>query len=69
MSHPPINKNVPMPVRWPFPNMQVGDSFAIPPDVLSTTVSVAATRFGKKNGMKFTVRKMPDKTFRCWRLT
>jgi hypothetical protein len=47
--------------------MNVGDSFAIPPEIKRHTVAVSAMRYGKKHGMKFTTRKMPDGTYRCWR--
>ena len=62
-----IDKNIPLPTRWPFKQMEVGDSFAIPTDMKRHTVAVSAMRYGKKHGMKFTTRKMPDGTFRCWR--
>ena len=63
----PIDKAIPLPSRFPFEQMEVGDSFAIPPDVQRTTASVAAARYGSKHGMKFITRKMPDGTIRCWR--
>jgi hypothetical protein len=63
-----IDKQFPIPVKYPFAGMQVGDSFAVPPDVKRPAVTVAAMRFGRKNGMRFTVRQVADKTFRCWRI-
>lgn len=63
-----IEKNVPLPRRFPFDDMQVGDSFAIPSEVHRTTVSVAANRYGAKHGVKFTVRLMPNRSYRCWRI-
>lgn len=63
-----IDKQFPIPVKFPFAGMQVGDSFAVPPDVKRPAVTVAAMRFGRKHGMKFTVRQVADKTFRCWRI-
>jgi len=68
MTMPPIDKNVPLPARFPFEQMEVGDSFAVPPSVHRTTVGIAALRYGRKHGMKFTVRQVADKTFRCWRI-
>ena len=62
-----IEKGVPMPHKYPFADMQVGDSFAIPPTIQRTTVNVAAKRFGDKHGMKFTVRLTADRSYRCWR--
>ena len=63
-----IEKNIPIPAKFPFAGMQVGDSFAIPPDVKRIALSVAAMRYGRKHNMLFTVRQMPDKSFRCWRV-
>lgn len=63
-----IEKGVPMPIKYPFKDMQVGDSFAVPPDIKRSAVSVAATRYGTKLGRQFAVRLMPDRTLRCWRV-
>jgi len=63
-----IDKNFKIPAKFPFKDMQVGDSFAVPHDVKRPAVTVSAMRFGRKHGMKFTVRQMPDKSFRCWRI-
>lgn len=63
-----IDKNVPLPSKWPFKDMQVGDSFAVPEGVGRTTVSIAAMRYGRKHKMKFTVRIVADRTLRCWRI-
>lgn len=62
-----VESHVPLPNKFPFAQMQVGDSFAIPTNIKRTTVSVAAKRFGDKHGRKFMTRVMPDKTVRCWR--
>jgi hypothetical protein len=63
-----IEKNVPLPVIYPFAKMEVGDSFAVPSSIRRETVSVAANRYGAKHGMKFTVRLMPNRSYRCWRI-
>ena len=63
-----IDKNIKLPSKFPFKDMKVGDSFAVPPDVKRPAVTVAAMRFGRKHGMRFTVRQMPNKSFRCWRI-
>lgn len=75
MNLPRINKDTPMISKWPFANkfpfenMQVGDSFAVPDDVTRVAVSVAAMRYGKKNTMKFTIRlASEDGKLRCWRI-
>jgi hypothetical protein len=62
-----VEKNVPLPARYPFDEMEVGDSFAVPPEIARNTVAVAAGRYGDKHAMKFIVRLMPDRTLRCWR--
>lgn len=68
MSQLPIDKGVPLPKRFPFSGMQVGDSFLVPDDVKRTTVSIAAMRYGRKHGMRFTIRLTPERKLRCWRL-
>lgn len=62
-----VDKGIPIPNKWPFAEMKPGDSFAIPPEIKRHTVAVSAMRYAKRHGMKFTTRKMPDGTFRCWR--
>lgn len=63
-----IDKQFPIPVKYPFAGMQVGDSFAVPPDVKRPAVTVAAMRFGRKHDMRFTVRQVADRALRCWRI-
>ena len=62
-----VEKNVPIPARYPFDKMEVGDSFALPPSAARNSVTVSAGRYGNKHNMKFIVRIMPDRTLRCWR--
>lgn len=62
-----VDQSIPIPNRFPFGQMNVGDSFEIPPEIKRHTVAVSAMRYAKRHGMKFTTRKMPDGTFRCWR--
>lgn len=63
-----VVSGIPLPSSFPFAQMNVGDSFAIPDGVKRQTVNVAAKRWGDKHGQKFTVRTMADKTLRCWRI-
>jgi len=57
-----IEKGVPLPKgRYPFPTMEVGDSFEFS-DSLSSVRS-AASYWGRTHGQKFTARKN-----RCWRV-
>lgn len=62
-----VEKNVPIPARYPFDKMEVGDSFAVPLGVARDAVAVSAGCYGEKHQMKFIVRLMPDRTMRCWR--
>lgn len=52
--------------KYPFNEMDIGDSFAIPGDLM-TSVRSAATAFGRDHSQKFTVRKDGDGG-RCWRI-
>lgn len=63
-----VDKGIPVPVSFPFSEMEVGDSFAVPESIKRTTVNVAAKRYADKHGGKFTVRLMPDRSYRCWRV-
>lgn len=63
-----VESGVPIPVRFPFADMKVGDSFSVPATTKRSTVNVSAKRYGDKHGQKFTVRIMPDRTLRCWRI-
>lgn len=63
-----VDKDVPLPRKYPFDKMAVGDSFAVPPDIRRETVSVAAMRYGRKHKMKFSVRMVADRSYRCWRM-
>lgn len=66
-----IEKNIPMTrsarFKYPFPEMEAGDSFGFPGDKLET-VSAAASTYRRRHGRKFSVRKMPDGSGRCWRV-
>lgn len=68
MSHIRVDKGIPLPKRYPFEHMEIGDSFALPPGIPRTTVSIAAMRYGRDRDMKFTIRLMPDRSYRCWRV-
>lgn len=74
-----IEKNVRMPTninrKYPFGDMSVGDSFEVPVSGTNqqkkrdaVSARTAAILYGKRHGLKFTVRKMPDGTVRCWRI-
>lgn len=67
-----IEKNVPVrsTVRetYPFADMQVGDSFALPDELSLTKARSAATNWGKKNGRKFSCRLDGKGGGRIWRI-
>lgn len=67
-----IEKGIPKPIAhgsqlFPFPDMEVGDSFAFP-STLDNRVRTAACNWGKTHGgKKFSVRKYGN-GHRCWRI-
>lgn len=72
-----IEKGVPIPeqssgpTKYNFEAMQVGDSFIADKHEKkghSPKAYNAAIAWGKNNGASFTGRKMPDGSFRVWRI-
>jgi hypothetical protein len=68
-----IEKGIPMPNaegKYPFKQMDVGDSFAVKVEDKRTSsrVSTYAHYAGKRLGMKFTVRTIDKKIVRVWRI-
>lgn len=63
-----IEKGIEMPQRYPFAEMEVGDSFAVPDGVNRTNISTSAYFHGEKYGKKFSVRKDATKRLRVWRI-
>jgi len=67
-----IEKGVPIPTtataraKYPFPKMEVGDSFLIATE-LQNRVAQAAFHYGKRNNVKLTLRKVADGV-RVWRI-
>lgn len=67
-----IDKDVPIissdtvKLRWPFGEMEVGDSFLIPEDIKPRVIS-AASYYGLRHKKKFSIRKTTD-GYRCWRI-
>lgn len=53
--------------KYPFGAMKAGDSFLVNGDADWKKVSTAASAYGKRKAMKFSVRKMPE-GYRCWRI-
>lgn len=66
-----VEKGIPLPIsfqaqRYPFDKMDIGDSFFIE-KVEAQRLSAAASLYGKRNNMKFSVRSI-DNGYRCWRV-
>lgn len=81
-----IEKGVPLPEfiaghprKYPFPDMEVGDSFTVPltgeqgicgSDIAAEKVRKAACNFGRRHKWKFTIRTMrAEGVVRCWRVS
>lgn len=70
MSEFVVEKNVPVqhgagaPHKYPFHDMEVGDSFAIPADKFAR-VKAAAYAHARNHGRKFSTS---EKHLRCWRV-
>ena len=67
-----IDKHIPIPdfmkySKWPFPLMQVGDSFVLPKEKYRSVINACAQQ-KKRKGVQFTVRKISDSEYRCWRV-
>ena len=62
-----VVSGIPLPSKFPFAEMKVGDSFEVPSDIKRATVGVAAMRYGKKFNAKFTVRIL-NGNLHCWRI-
>ncbi len=74
---PQILRDQERPRKYPFNEMDVGDSFFIPSGThaaeningkTTPRVSSAAHNYGKIHGQKFTIRKQPCGGYRVWRI-
>ncbi len=63
-----IDKNIPLSAtdKYPFSEMEVGDSFAVSIDD-EGKVRSASQNHGRKHGKKFSIRKF-ENAYRCWRI-
>lgn len=64
-----IRNDIPLPIsyrKYPFALMGVGDSIEIAAEDRDRAAA-AVHSYSKKHGMKFTLRKTHDGSFRCWR--
>ena len=77
MSDFPIEKDIPLPttgrrVKYPFKDMEVGDSFFVPPEghfggePLRKRINQNAYQNGRKIGMKF-ITRVEKRGVRVWR--
>jgi len=69
-----IEKGIKIPVtydqysKYPFRDMEVGDSFKLDKDTNLPAIRASATHYGKRNGgKKFSIRKF-ENGYRCWRV-
>jgi hypothetical protein len=69
-----IEKAIPIPPRhvhfnqkYPFRDMEVGESVALPAEAIHKARD-AAYAYAKANKKKFTVRKISETEYRCWRV-
>ena len=63
-----IEKGVPLKPKYPFLEMDVGDSFVVPLVDRARPVRTAATRASKVYGKKFACRIQTDGSLRVWRI-
>lgn len=71
-----IDKNVPAPAgsgrrgapaKYPFSEMEFGDSFEVD-STKSQSVRTSAAQFGRRTGRKFSVKQAGPGKHRCWRV-
>lgn len=69
-----IESNITMPKphnlhrgKYPWREMQIGDSFLVGPEVMEPTIRAGASLAGKRHGREFAVRRTPE-GLRCWRI-
>lgn len=68
-----IEKNVPLSEagyrKWPFPEMEVGDSIAIPQEEAGKARNAACSFQRYHKGVKFSIRKVEEGKWRLWRVS
>ena len=72
MSEFKIEKNVPIPgdrAKYPFADMEVGDSFVVHPDNAGNVNSSSMAYTKKCPGVKFRMRKQTETESRIWRVS
>lgn len=62
----PNDSGIGAPRKYPFPSMQIGDSFLVATEK-AANARAAAKMFARRQGVQFTVRKLDSGT-RIWRV-
>ena len=65
---PPVRVFGGAPEKYPWKDMHIGNSFAFPKKLKEATCRALASKAGRRHDMKFSVRTLSDRTFRCWRV-
>ena len=55
-------------VKYPFDQLQVGDSFVFPSEVNITVARSSASYFAKRDNKRFAIRTLDTNVIRCWRV-
>lgn len=55
-------------VKYPFATMKVGDSFPLKDGDDAHTIRAAGYSYGKRNEMRFVIRRDDKKALCCWRV-
>jgi hypothetical protein len=68
-----IEKGVPVPdtphfAKYPWPDMEIGDSFVFPESLKRSTPYNLARTAGIRYGVKFVVKQRDGGPVRCWRI-
>lgn len=63
----PTNASGGRPHKYPFREMEVGDSFLVEP-LDGDKLRNYASQFSRAKGARFVTRKQPDGSVRCWRV-
>lgn len=57
------------PMIYPFRDMEPGDSFEFSGSITERKrVAAAARKWGKANGKGFSIKRIGDDNYRCWRI-
>jgi len=58
--------------KYPYPDMQIGDSFFVPCNKQNSRVSATSSQYWKNNKCKFATRQIKENWilvwYRCWRI-